>query len=352
MTQKRKLLSLLVLSVSVSFSVPALGYDQDTHHYFTFYLALTAGCFDWWESWVIASANWSQDLNETTISEKNVLEVAKGMLGMTPDVPHQRNWHAFVESGREAEREKRLQELWDRVTGAADKGKQLVYLGQLLHFVQDALAHDGYEPGLGHGLATIFGNDPDALHNKQREISMVKATVGWLFRECDRRGRAHGQIGDVEEQMGPLLDRLVPSRTSGWRFSSRQADLAHMLENVRLLGWALEENETRAMPHCWASTAIHGGNERARHKRLIPSPIRIEYNKGGEPTNLPAVSGYIDAIKNAVEKCDESSVEQLYRKIAQPAQPISLREPAGAEMPVYLSMLLSFAIMLIMALIV
>ena len=282
---------------------------------------------------MIASANWSQDLNDTTVSEKSVLEVAKVVFGARANVPNQRNWHAFIEKGREEESSKRQAALWDRVERGEDETQQLVYLGQLLHFAQDAFAHHGYEPGLGHGLATILGNDPDALQNQQLDMGMVKATTEFLFKECDKLGRGHEKAEDVEKQVEPLVEKLIQPSSLGWRFSSRQADLAHVLENVHALGQALGEQERDVIPRCWATT-MGKSNELARQQRVIPSPIKIEYDKTGEPTNLEAVRSYMDDIKSSVEKCDAAS----------PAQPILLSQPSLGNVPLRLLVALGVAI--------
>ncbi len=312
------------------FSVSALGYDQDTHYYLTFYLALETGCWDWWESWVIASADWSQDLNHTTVSEKSVLQVMKSLLGKRPDVPNQRNWHAFVERGREEERSNRQQELWERVERESDQSKQLVHLGQLLHFVQDSFAHSNYEPGLGHGLATILGNDPDALHNKRREMRMVRTTTEFLLQTCDQLGRTHEMVASIERRAEPLMDRLIRPSPSGWRFSSREADSAIVRENIQTLGQAVEEH---SIPPCWVTIVGSWDNEWVRRQGLIPSPIQIEYDGNGEPANLEAVRDYIDDVRSSVQNCNEEGLERLYRRTARVYQPILLDKTTDWRVP-------------------
>lgn len=332
----RRLLALLLVGL-IAFllmpSVRALGYDQDTHYYFTFYLALQTACLDWWEAWIIASADWSQDLNHTTVSEKSIVEVVKGLFGGTPSVPNQRNWHAFSEKGNEEARLKRQGELWFRVEQQEDSTMQLVYLGQLLHFAQDFFAHRGYDPGLGHGLATIIGNDPDALQDKQRERSMVRSSSEFLTRECDKLARDHAKVESVEGQVGPLIEKLIRPATLGWRFSSRQADLAAVMENIRLLGQAVEEHEESAIPRCWATLVGDGGRKSTRWQRLIPSAIKIEYDQAREPTNLEEVEKYINDLKSSMENCDEGRVERLYGKVARPAEPIVLSDITHRNMP-------------------
>lgn len=324
------LVPLVAAILLLIFSVSALGYDQDTHYYLTFYLALETGCWDWWGSWVIASADWSQDLNHTTVSEKSVLQVMKSLLGKRPNVPNQRNWHAFVERGREEERFKRQQELWERVEQENDQSKQLVYLGQLLHFVQDSFAHHGYGPGLGHGLASILGNDPDTLHNKQRETQMVKATTEFLLQTCDQLGRTHEMVASIERRVEPLMDGLIRPSSLGWRFSSREADSAIVRENIQTLGQAVEEH---SIPQCWATIVGNWGNELVRRQGLIPSPIQIEYDRNGKPANLEAVRNYVDDVKSSVQNCDEERLERLYRRTARAHQPILLDKTTDWRVP-------------------
>jgi hypothetical protein len=308
--------ALLLASFIASLLLPALsvsGYDQDVHYDLTFWLALMT-CFDWWESWMIASANWSQDMNPTTSSERNILEAAKGILGMSPYVPNQRNWHAFVEKGKEQERSKRQEELWQRVEREKDPTRRLIYLGQLLHFAQDAFAHQGYEPGLGHGLATIFGNDPDALYDQPREMSMVGATLQLLLRECAALGREREHAADIESRVRPLMDQLIHPGKWGWRFSSRERDQALVRTNIRALEQAGEGAAARAMPRCWAAIG----------KDRIPRFIHIGYDTRGEPTKLKELAQYIDTLKAAVHDCTAEDIADLYKRVPRPARPIWL----------------------------
>jgi len=275
----KRLLGSLALSVCVASSLPAFGYERDTHYYLTFYLALQTTCFKGWESWVLASADWSQDHNPTTASEISIVEIVRNVLGQRPHVPNQRRWHAFMESGSEEERSKRQEELWARVEREDEKAKQLVYLGQLLHFVQDSFAHRGYEPGLGHGLDTLLGNDPDMLREKEREMDMVRATLDVLLRTCDLLKRSHASKEELEKRVEPLMDMLIRPG----RFSRRTEDLRAVRRNAHRINQAIEQSARNVASHCWATAG------------LIPDPLRVRYDKSGEPISLTAITVQVDA---------------------------------------------------------
>ena len=130
----------------------ALAYNRETHFDLTLYLALKAPCLEFADAALVASADWSQDTNQTTVAEKDFLRV------IVLDVPSQRNWHAFetpetVRARKEA--------LWARVERAQTREERMIHLGQLLHFAQDSFSHAGYAPGLGHAVDTFSGHDPD-----------------------------------------------------------------------------------------------------------------------------------------------------------------------------------------------
>jgi hypothetical protein len=162
----------------------ALAYERETHFDLTLYLALKSPCFDLADALLIASSDWSQDTNTTTVAEKDFIKAA-----ITLDVPNQGNWHAL---GLPEEVNSRKLELWERVRKEPNRVKRLHYLGQLLHFDQDSFAHAGFLQGLGHAIPTFFGNDPDSLAYPDRGQQALEKTTNamhssltWLEKTCE-----------------------------------------------------------------------------------------------------------------------------------------------------------------------
>jgi hypothetical protein len=242
---------LLILGFFIS-TPSAFGYEKDTHYYLKFYLALKTTCFDWWESWIIASADWSQDLNETTEAEKPILEyLAVGQKDLEhlarEIIPNQVDWHAFVVEGQVGRRDRRQQELLERALAEPDATRQLIFLGQLLHFAEDVFSHAGFEPGVGHGPASIGGKDADALQNKKREMDMVEQTVKFLIEKCKKLGREHEALKEIVRQVKPLIHKLIDQSNPGWKLGTAAlietpARKTIMFRNIRAIGEAIEKH--------------------------------------------------------------------------------------------------------------
>lgn len=151
--------TLLRVGVPVLFLMAAdaaQAYEKDVHFSLTFAVSRMAG-FTYTEALEIASANERVDENDTTAAsmviafEKDSFEARK-----------RRNWHALDDS-REAVMIRR-DELWTRAAG----GKNLVYFGQYLHFLQDTFSHrevkgEEWKPygwSIGHAMK---GHQPDRV---------------------------------------------------------------------------------------------------------------------------------------------------------------------------------------------
>jgi hypothetical protein len=149
-------IALTALLTAMAGYVPGANtYEEDTHFQLT-YVLMRLACFTHKEALQVASADWSQDTNGTTVAGLNS--------------PNNTNWHAL---GTRAQIDKRKKELWDRACKSGD----LVHLGQYFHFQEDTYAHldeDGEPYGAGTGHAGD-GHQPDRIpNNKGRAKNMAK----------------------------------------------------------------------------------------------------------------------------------------------------------------------------------
>jgi len=141
---RRLALSAAVMSlafISIILVQPVNAFGTDTHYYLTYYIACRSG-FTAEEAQIIASADYCIDQGGT----------ASGFMFLrnNPD------WHALSSSHTfSSEREAYL---WQRAlailnsTSPADRDAALIAFGQLLHYSQDRISHQGFI------LAEVWGH--------------------------------------------------------------------------------------------------------------------------------------------------------------------------------------------------
>ncbi len=156
-------------------------YEMDTHYYLTYGLARLVG-YTPTQSWQIASADWSVDINETT----EPLQLGQGEAGNEIRT----RFHAFP--GYLADNpipglELKLSPESYRV--AVEEGRQKMWnfclshgnIGIYIHYLQDTYAHGGFFSKWGHGTFTGPGHAADFVsHDMKRANEMAFATVDAL----------------------------------------------------------------------------------------------------------------------------------------------------------------------------
>ena len=268
----------------------ALAYNRETHFDLTLYLALKAPCLEFADAALVASADWSQDTNQTTVAEKDFFRV------ITLDVPSQRNWHAFetpetVRARKDA--------LWARVERAQTREERLIHLGQLLHFAQDSFSHAGYAPGLGHALDTFSGRDPDSFAFPDRGatalnrmLETAQESLGWIGRTCALQDA--GPVGIALEERDLILFRaLVAGSDPGWRawrFSGVSDEgLIGERKLYRLIAASLTSD--------WMPSALTGTADRGAVLDAYLEWLHVAYGADGEPSNVPELLPRLETIR-------------------------------------------------------
>lgn len=268
----------------------ALAFNRETHFDLTLYLSLKTPCLSFADAAMIASADWSQDTNQTTVAEKDVWKV------ITLDVPSQRNWHAF--ESPEVVRE-RANTLWKRVESASSRELRLVYLGQLLHFTQDTISHRGYAAGYGHAFDTFFGHDPDSLawpdrgsEAVNRTLELVRGTTLWLERACALFAPGPVRVR-LEDQDVRLFESLVMGSDVGWRawrFSGTSD--AGLIGERRLYGLM-----ARAFDDGWWPAGLTGAPDPVVLVDAYLDWLHVIYDANGEPTNVADLADRLERIR-------------------------------------------------------
>lgn len=201
---------LLALTCPLLTPRPAAAYERDTHYLLTYVLSRTVG-FDENESLQIASADQALDDNKSTVAVPIFFYWQKSYY-----VERGRRWHALDFSREEQLRQK--DRLWKRACDAQG-ARQLAYLGQYFHFMQDHYAHRRleltgwpeehwdpnqewapYDPLVGH---FFDGSQPDRIPNhREKALAMALQAVAELQRfrsECLHR-----------EPSGPVPPNRIP----------------------------------------------------------------------------------------------------------------------------------------------
>ena len=262
----------IVLALSLAaWATGAWGYAGDTHYYLTFGMALET-CFDWDEAHLLASADFLVDKNRTTTAEKHPVKKYNKI-----------NWHAF---GSDQER---FNALWERVLAEKDEELALVKLGQFLHFAGDWEAHHGYGVRMGHGVPTIFANDPDSLGNDRgNNLRMIDQTLYQMLQVCAAWGRLPDDGNDADRAIvdiywkfidHPVMDKLFESNTPRWkkwgkRWKMGKRILAenHLLVE-EMIALRAEQYPEREIPDDFTP----GDPEKG-----LPPPLGVRYDKDGE----------------------------------------------------------------------
>lgn len=276
--------------IGVCLASPALAYNRETHFDLTLYLALKAPCLEFADAALAASADWSQDTNQTTVAERDFLRV------IVLDVPSQRNWHAFetpqtVRARKDA--------LWSRVERAQSREERMIHLGQLLHFAQDTFSHGNYAPGLGHAVDTFTGHDPDSFAFPDRGpialgrmLETAHETLGWLSRLCALEGAGPVDIA-LEERDLELFRALVAGSDPGWRawrFSGVSDEgLIGERKLYRLIATSLTSD--------WMPSALTGAGDRGEIVDAYLDWLHVAYGADGEPTNIPELLPRLGTIR-------------------------------------------------------
>ena len=260
----------------------ALAYERETHFDLTLYLALKSPCFDLADALFIASSDWSQDTNTTTVAEKDFIKA------ITLDVPNQGNWHAL---GLPEEVNIRKLELWERVRKEPNRIKRLHYLGQLLHFDQDSFAHAGFLKGLGHAIPTFFGNDPDSLAYPDRgqqaldkTIAALSSSLSWLEKTCELDNSSFPiEFSGADLTLFETLVKLSDPAWRVWQFGG----LGETGERIQL---ELRHQIAAALPSNRLSPAVAASVDRVFLINQFLEWLHVVVGSDGEMQNFDELS--------------------------------------------------------------
>ena len=267
----------------------ALAYERETHFDLTLYLALKSPCFDLADALFIASSDWSQDTNTTTVAEKDFIKA------ITLDVPNQGNWHAL---GLPEEVNIRKLELWERVRKEPNRIKRLHYLGQLLHFDQDSFAHAGFTPGLGHAFPTFFGNDPDSLAYPDRgqqaldkTIAALSSSLSWLEKTCELDNSSFPiEFSGADLTLFETLVKLSDPAWRVWQFGG----LGETGERIQL---ELRHQIAAALPSNRLSPAVAASVDRVFLINQFLEWLHVVVGSDGEIENFDELSTKLSWIR-------------------------------------------------------
>lgn len=269
---------ILLLGAFLGAGRPALAYEKDTHYFLTFAIARCCG-FTGDDARLIASADWAQDTNSTTVA---------GFGGTAAQRNINRIWHALYgdlqNANNKNQRAARRVALWQRA-GAANGRAQLINLGQFLHFTQDEFAHAGYGSVIGHALPTFFGNDPDSLKDTTDVRGMVNRSVERLCAakagvyaaevagtdgslDLRLRPALRQMIGQTQRDLKDLITRLIDNSKVDWKqFSGFE---------LTVMGKQVLANNIESIRGYLRNRLKLGGNEN------IPTELPLKYNGDGE----------------------------------------------------------------------
>lgn len=213
----RALLALIAVLMLSASTFPDAAYDDDTHYYYTYYLARISG-FDSEAARQIASGNIAVDLDPRTEPFQK--------MGLTRPAQSVRiRFHAFTRSrgvplldfpidapGMEPKEVRRA-----CYTRAWDTGNP----GQYLHFYMDTYSHQGFASRIGHAVG---GHKPDFLSNNvDRAREMTRGALRILTEFRKRRplapNAANPEVDSLYILALPVLNRLVSANAAA--FSGR-----------------------------------------------------------------------------------------------------------------------------------
>lgn len=159
----------------------ANAYKFDTHYWLKLKLAINAG-FSINQSRLIAEGDWGMDDNPATVAETSfpggwLLAIGNALNLVPKENTNKYKYHclpidnpddsnSMIAQKGNKEIKDTLHGLFTRAMNDSNKSEKLVYFGQYLHCLEDKWSHWGYTTSFGHAFATIFGKDPDTIHNK------------------------------------------------------------------------------------------------------------------------------------------------------------------------------------------
>lgn len=242
--------------------------EKDSHYYLKYALALHTCCYDAGESHLIASGDWGQDTNETTVAGFNSGNNGK--------------WHAIgpIEAKR-----RRLADLEQRVRQESNPRRKLVRLGQLLHFVEDIYPHAGFGEIIGHATPTVTGNDPDSLaSDRNKTEGMIRSSINYLLLFCDppmrstdRRRRSRQLFNEIRRN--GLIDDLINQSVPSWKSGSGTLDD----DGDQII----ERNKQRIEEFLRDQVAEKVSTIIDFDTQGIPDHLGIEFDDSGEPVSIP-----------------------------------------------------------------
>ncbi len=290
----------------------ALAFDKDAHYYLKFMLILRMCCYTWDEARLIASGDLMTDENENTKAHKDI-EVDDD------EMVRRETWHAFgtrdsngyPNSAYYATKQFHLK----RVQDETDHDKQMVKLGQWLHFEEDFQAHGPYPPeGLGHMWDSLNGSCPDSLRtNPDNSWKMIDLSL-WLLRYVAVEGLLHpsdcppgdvcppavrtpqdvGQI-EAEDAFWQAYIDMVNNSSSNWYRGFRTyilpIDLITGTVHYFLLSSYTKEkiiSNNRSVMQKYLYGYLNFGKliaKKAPYPPIIPPPLSIHYDENGDPTS-------------------------------------------------------------------
>ena len=201
---KIKMFSTLALAAALLVFRPvnAWCYEKDVHFSLTYVLARASG-FEDREALIVASADVGMDLNAST---------AAWPVTSFDFRRKNRLWHSFGKNRHEVLR--RRDDLWQRAITTRD----LINLGQFLHFEQDLYSHrrklgpdwEPYGDAIGHVLQ---GNTPDRIpYNVPLAQEMAQETASYLLRFSTEVLGRHS-TGEPVEKSDAMVGRLAAAYT-------------------------------------------------------------------------------------------------------------------------------------------
>lgn len=242
--------------------------EKDSHYYLKYALALHTCCYDAGESHLVASGDWGQDTNETTVAGFNSGNNGK--------------WHAIgpIEAKR-----RRLADLEQRVRQESNPRRKLVRLGQLLHFVEDIYPHAGFGEIIGHATPTVTGNDPDSLaSDRNKTEGMIRSSINYLLLFCDppmrstdRRRRSRQLFNEIRRN--GLIDDLINLSVPSWKSGSGTLDD----DGDQII----ERNKQRIEEFLRDQVAEKVSTIIDFDTQGIPDHLGIEFDDSGEPVSIP-----------------------------------------------------------------
>lgn len=219
----------LALAAAATMPVSGWTYSKDVHFDLT-YAMCRINNYSSAEALQVASGDQGMDDNDTVVASL--------------DVPQNYAYHSLANSQGEATQ--RLNQLWQRAVQTRD----LVKLGQYLHYAQDYFSHRDYSkadplspgwvpfgPKLGHGM---YGHTPDCVpHNVALAEAMAQFSMTKIrqFEELVLNRKAWTRDVSCVNPLIPVLAKLYTASkgvtgSTSWTFPTADATVSTPLENA------------------------------------------------------------------------------------------------------------------------